>query len=748
MKYIFILSALFVFFPLISAELVIADKGMSEYQIVIPDQHRDKLFDKYIALGGNVIRTAVRKASGAELPVRRESVKIPGRSAIYVGNCRELKKYNIDPGRFQPWEHGISVRGRDIFVYGGDAPTPFKNRKPSYLHNTLGSLKAACFFAERFVNTRFVGMSLYSDGENHGVRTLPLKKITIPEKFEFRAKARFRHCDGNTGGLLYAVANNFFFDCGAEYDVHYHPRAVPQEKYFKSNPEYFALINGSRYYHGATALNKARPQYCLSNPAVQELIFREALSRADAGYKVVELGQSDGFKPCQCDNCRKWYGTSKWNEKLWLFHRDLADRLQKARPGVEIAIACYGPTHNIPASFDRFPGKGVIIDVAPATAELLESWKKFNLTGMAAWIYYFGNYLPCGYTPAYDLEFLQRENLRLHNTPVTSFYNCGLMASPALGGPWIYAWGQFCADPRKSIEVILRDYCRFGFGEKAAPYLIRFFKFIDRQMKRFPLESEDFNDFSSRRRINAIKLWNMRYPRSVIAELKKLFSAAMKYCDPADPMVRELKIEFEYMVLSAAVCHLAEELEKNPCDEKRLQLADAVDARRDFINKLPRLSWAPAHISGAFRNTKVVRLQAGGYDSGVFGGVFNSDTRLLRLRNRSLEAVRVKDFSDPRWKSIRSIKLLPMGRDTLELPVSFQLGYNEKAILIRCSAPLKKPPVKMPLERDSMKLWRNAVWETVIAAGDARRHFVFNPLPGSSYDAVVDTRDRRNTRWN
>ena len=214
MKSFFLLLCLTLLQIVPAAELIIADGKESSYQIVIPDCHQDKFFDEHISLGGKVIRTAVLKASGAMLPICRESAKLPGKPAIYIGNCRELKKHAVDLSKFQPWEHGVAVRGKDIFIFGADAPSPFKNKKPVYRHLTLGSLKGACFFAERFLNTRFVGMSLYSSGENHGVRTLPLKKITVPQGFFYRARIRFRHCDGNTGGLLYAVANNFVFDCG------------------------------------------------------------------------------------------------------------------------------------------------------------------------------------------------------------------------------------------------------------------------------------------------------------------------------------------------------------------------------------------------------------------------------------------------------------------------------------------------------------------------------------------------------
>ena len=66
------------------------------------------------------------------------------------------------------------------------------------------------------------------------------------------------------------------------------------------------------------------------------------------GYEVVEapngsagidLGQPDGFRECQCENCAKLFDTGKdWSEKIWLFNRRIAERLLKSHPGRSITM--------------------------------------------------------------------------------------------------------------------------------------------------------------------------------------------------------------------------------------------------------------------------------------------------------------------------------------------------------------------------------------------------------------------------
>jgi len=739
MKRLFLLFVLFAAAS-VMAELVIAEKGGSPYQIVVPESGGNARLDHFVRLGGSVLRTALRKAAGAEVPLVTESKKLPGRPAIFVGSTAALKKAGLSAEGFVPWECSIKVIGKDIFIYGRDCPAPLKEISSRYLYYTVGSLKGCCTFAEKFLNTRFVGPVMNSDRENDGVRTLPLGKITVPDGFSFRRKPRFT-LQGDNGGMLYTVANNFLAGAGNRFDVHYIDKVIPVAKYAKSHPEYFAVINGKRY------LRADMPQYCMSNPEVQRIVFEDALKRADRGYPVVELGQQDGFIGCECPKCKAWYGTPDWGEKMWLFQRDIMAKLLKARPGIQVGIACYGVTHCVPKSFTKFPGKGVFINIAPARRDLLEKWKEFNVVGMNAWAYSMGAYLACGFSPADSFEKLRREVKILRSTPVTSLYLCGYMTSFALNGPWLYAWGKFMDDPDADVKVLLKDYCRFGFGEKAAPGFIRFFSIIDERMAKFPLiPGQDFNDVDGRKpRQSALKLWQNRYPPQVLRELCRLFDESVKLCEPGNGMLPRLKVEFEYMRLSAAVCNAIAALDRENTPENRRILADALDKRNAFIEALPerkRDGWIPVGFQSATR----ALLRKGGFMAGVFGGAFNSDPKLLRVNAPETAAVKVRDFDDPAWEKAPRLKPVPLKNTFPLLPVSFRIGYTDKALLLKLEAPADTPE-PAPVPRDDLKIWRNSTWEIFVASGESRRQFAFNAVPGSAFDAWISSGNVYIRKW-
>ena len=615
--------------PCFSADLVIAENKSSNYQIVFPDELASQHLLQYVSLGAELIRVGIKNASGADVPLVRESQKAADKPAIYVGDTKALAAAGLSAKDFAKWEHAIAVKGNDIFIYGADWPNPFKNNSSWILYYAVGSLRASCVFAEKFLNTRVMGMTRSAQGMTDGVRTLPKETITVPEDFSYRVKPRFLSSDSDLGGMLYNVANNHLFDCGAAYDVHYHVRAIPQDKYYDKHPEYFALIKGERYKFNPTVYNHGEhSQYCLSNPEVQELIYQDALARADKGYKVVEFGQADGFLGCECENCKKMYGTDDWTEKLWCLHRDLSARLKAERPDVQVAIAAYGPTRRPPKSFKKFPVP-MIIDVGGITPDLRKEWEGYNVVGMVAWIYPFGAFQASGFSPAASFAKLQKDKKFYHTTPVTTIYHCGISNASSIAGPWIYAWGRWDLDPEESVDTILHDYCLYSFGEKAAPYFEKFYKLMDSRMEKYPNPINlDVTTFDIKDTTLAVGIWSARYPEDVVAELTSLFEKAVSLCDEKNSMLPGLKIEFEYLRLTANVCNARKKWLETKAREDRVAIADAVEARTRFIESLPVKD--DYIMAPGFKLVQPGLLKLGGTMYGRFRDVFEEDLEKLR----------------------------------------------------------------------------------------------------------------------
>ena len=754
-KYLSIAVAALFFPALGAAPLTVADGKQSGYTVVIPDGTGDRQMDGFIALAGELVRTCIRKASGAELKLVRETAFDKKGPAIFVGNTRALAQAGLSSAKFDYWEHAIAARGKDIFIYGKDIPNTRKNVSRHFIHCVNGTLKGACTFVEKFVNTRVVVYRGDQNGVHDGVRTLPQKLITIPENYSYRNRPEFMNTAGNSMGLLYMVANNWLFYAGCAFNPHSHATAVPQEKLFKTNPEYFAFIDGKRYY----CPGGRQPHYCLSNPKVQALIYQDILKRADTGAQMVEVGQSDGFKPCECEKCKAWYGTADWGEKLWCFHRDLAAQLHKDRPGVRLCIMCYGPTHNTPRSFKRFPSPNVVIDVAPPSINLLNEWKQYNIQGIVSWTYFFGCYLASGFTPARSFAALNSYTKMLHGKKIRGIYNCGQFTAPSLEGPWYYAYGKWLGDQSIPAEKLLDDYCVFSFGPKAAPAFKAFFKAIDKRLELCPLPSpitEDWNDMdrAAAKQVLTIPFWQKRYPEKVMKELDALFDRAVALCDPANPDLNALKTEYEYMRRSAAVCNAKKAYDDSPDDAGLSRLLDAVSARNKFLDALPESRKRPGKVDGSrcylFATLKLIR--DGGYMRGRFGGIFEADRKLIEGARRGTTAVKVSSFTDPAWTGAPVQTLRPMKKGTPELAAQFRAGFNDSGLFLKLSVPFDNGSDKVKVKRDG-GAWLYPCFEIALfpAEGGPGRHYILNFDPASCYDAEVSFRNGKKVedpKWN
>lgn len=579
-----------------AGDLVVAEKNAkSDYRIVVPDSTGNKAMDRFLLTAAEVLHKRIVAASGVRLPVVKESAMPAGKPGIYIGNTAALRKAGFSTEGLKRWEHRIAVKGKEVFLYGNDVkclPNASWPNSPSSF--VLGSVRAAAVFAEKFVNTRFL-----VPGEE-GAATLPLQRIVLPENYSFARIPAVEYCVSRSSDMMYDLANNAFYaPWYGTYGGHSHNVAIPQDKYFKTNPEYFALIKGKRTMH------PTRPQYCLSNPKVRELIYQELLDHADKGYEMVQLGQSDGFRPCECAECANLYGVKDFGEKLWIMHREMAERFLKDRPGKKLCIMAYGPTLEPPQTFKDFPDN-VMIELAPFSKEILTEWKKCRVPGgFTVYLYNWGWYQSEGFTPKQTMKFLAKQAAAFHKGNVRGIYRCGFGELYGLEGPAYYQWSRQLDDPSLDSGKLLDEYCRYAFGS-AADTMKEFYLLIDQCLqKSIPIAV--VGEFGGRRKgtiwndpallegnspamLDNMRLLALRYPPERIAELEALLAKAEK----SNPETRTAKfllpivrLEFDYLKRTAGVVTAFERFRKTKSDGDFKTLAAAVDARNQMIAKIP-----------------------------------------------------------------------------------------------------------------------------------------------------------------
>jgi hypothetical protein len=444
--------------------LVLGSGNKCDYQLVLPQRPGEALIRS-----AELIQEAFG-ANGMDIPVVKENEDDASKPGIYLGDTEFARSHGIKPDRFEGWSYLLRVAGKDLIIAGSDSP------------NRHGVVKGVCDFLREYAGTRF----LYP-GET-GIEYLAMPEISVPASLDMAVTPML---DFNYSGdmypeeWLYNIANNHFpatFKLGGR--GHSWGEAVPCDQYCSTNPEYFALIGGER------STGEGKSQYCISNPAVMELITEYMVRLAGEGNDIVYLGQPDGFTPCQCEECFRLYGTGDdWDEKVWLFHRDICERFLTRISGTKVLMIGYQATTHPPKSFDRLPDNAVI-ELHHAHDEALEEWGGTNVEvpgGIILVPRLFGSHYHINYLPKRAPGWLEERVRKYHESGmnILGLRPFGAADTYGLEGVAYYVFGRMFDDPVNNRAVDLEEeFYTAAFGEAVEP-MRRFYGILHACLK-FP----------------------------------------------------------------------------------------------------------------------------------------------------------------------------------------------------------------------------------------------------------------------
>ncbi len=695
-------------------DLVLSEEKVSKYQIVLPDQSLSKEVDAALVQTARLLQTAF-EANGADLAVVRESEhrdtkKSPG---IFLGNTEFAKKQGIDVTKLEGWGYVHRVVGKtNLIIAGHDHPAPAKSDNPRRpMWDRIGTAKGVTDFLRKYAGVRFLfpDMSFYQPlGKaesidflaSPAIEFLPMERITIPDDLDVQHTPAILYNTAHPQGCcFYDIANNRFPRVDEIFGGHTWARAVPPEKYRKTNPEYFSLVDGKRLLEG-------HGQYCLSNPEVQELIYKDLASQLDKGLASVDLGQPDGFRACQCEDCNKLYDTGdNWSEKIWIFNRTMAERLQKSHPGKTVTMMSYIQTAKPPETFKKFPANTRIMLTGTNQSDI-DPWQGYEVPdGFAGYLYNWCPNLATRYTPMRTPKFVGDQAKRIAKNRIQGFYRDGSGALFGLEGPVYYTMGRMYDDPEHLFAKDLYSEFIEGAFVESTWHMAQFYNQLYHALELYSdhigtrCEIWTYEPMEGRRRKTVQDPFQMMaflYPPKLLANLEEVLSGAEKKARSGKVKARIALVrrEFDYVKHFARVVHLHQAYEIQPDLASRDRLLDAIDARNaEIATYFQGRRQTPASEGWAFvmfppggHNEAHLRLAHNRYQEPYENTCFNWDTAAMRAaplpgaKRLSISEIKNGEISleSDHWENAES--------QTIDASSKFKVLTDNERVYVRVDA--------------------------------------------------------------
>ncbi|MDP4221819.1 MAG: DUF4838 domain-containing protein [Bacteroidota bacterium] len=484
----------------VDQNIVLADKGLSAYRIVLPASATT-----YEQKAASVLQDYLLQISSTALPILPENKK-GSPYEILLGQNERLNRLNA----------GISFNdlGTDGFVIMTDSM-----RLIIAGGNGKGTLYGVYTFLEKYLGCR-----MYSPK----VKIVPkLEKIslgTIKDKQVPVIKFRDTHYR-ISWDQEYTDWHKLSHDERGNRPawgswVHTFNSLVPPEIYFRDHPEYYALRDGKRI----------PTQLCLTNPEVLKIVIQNLRRKIaeNPGALYWSVSQNDNRQYCTCDNCREL------NERegspsgsIINFVNQVAEQF----PDHRISTLAYEYSRKAPINIK--PAKNVNImlcsiemrrdrpfaeatdSVSTAFVRDVRDWSRIA-SDIIVWDYVIQ--FPNLVSPFPNLHVLQPNLQFFAENGVTAMFEQG---NREVGGEFAelrtYMISKLLWDPYCNTDSLINDFLNGYYGEAAGP--IR--KYID-MMREASLASEQpLGIFASPNKAAESYL-----TRPLIDNYKKLFDEA------------------------------------------------------------------------------------------------------------------------------------------------------------------------------------------------------------------------------
>ena len=499
--------------------LRLAHDGKSDYAIVLGEPANSPE-----AFAAKELQSYLEKASGARLPIVKESELPSGSLAIYVGWTAFARGHDIVSSKFGDQEWLIQTVGKNLVLTGGRpvgslyAVYEFLETKvgcrwldrdtevvPRSADLAIGSLeiRGKPAFWQRSIYTGFESLSVTSEMmDKEGLFLVRNKATHKPAKFG-------QVCFGSPGGC------HTFYEYSKDFPA--------------DHPEYFSMNAAGKRERATSPFGPG--QLCLSNPEVRKLLLarlktyiaqdrEEAAKAGQPAPRLYDISANDTPVSCSCPACRAIVDREgSASGPLLECINQVADGVKDAYPDVMVMTFAYQNTLETPKTVR--PHDNVIIRLAQLNAEWTPSpdrephypdyfrpmshpinrvaltditaWSKLA-KHMAIWDYWViylrsseGSPGPDNFpSPYVNTANLQPDlQLFLHNHVESCFVQCEPFERSSFEALKLWLGQKLLQNPNQSVAPLVRGFMD-GYYGAASPQMAEYLNYLERQIEAVP----------------------------------------------------------------------------------------------------------------------------------------------------------------------------------------------------------------------------------------------------------------------
>ncbi|MBU0608495.1 MAG: DUF4838 domain-containing protein [Armatimonadetes bacterium] len=531
------------------------------------------------------LQRVIQRATGARLPLRDDDEAVTG-NLVLVGESALTRQMGL-PGQPLSGDAFLikSVPGRLVLlghddVLGGKAANAF----------SPGRCKAGTSNAVQAFLHDVCGVRWFMPGKlGEVVPATPALEVSSLDRREQPAReyvlGSFASGDNGKWARRELLGSSLFIK---HMGGHLWYSLIPQKQVFATHPEWFALLDGKRAGEGN--------HLCVTNKEM----FTKAAANLKAmyaeGYEWVELGQTDGWRRCRCEQCEAQdeYRTDGWwipgcpADRIFLFHAALAEEIRQAYPGRKVLMISYGPTGEVSHKLQRLPDN-VVVEFTHDPPELLARWQRFH-HDFTSYVYWFGLYHKMGYGPKSSPTHVAAEMCRHRQVGSKAFYLCGGGECWGTEAPSYYVMAELARNPGADEPALVREFCEGLFGKAGATmqrYFATFLAAADDYHAFTRAEVKPGEPYRGQARTPS-EIYLHCFPEERLARCAALLTQAAAEADN-DAERRRLQFfhdGFDYVRLTTRAFAAARQLEERKDEASKAALAEVLRQRAELIGRI------------------------------------------------------------------------------------------------------------------------------------------------------------------